>query len=377
MMTLLCVSLIVLSPLQAGGNDKKDSKVISSSPEDINPLEDGVTDFLDENLYSHTLLAAKAYKAEDYLKAAKHYIHILKQEPDSQAVLYNLACCYAKLKKPKLAGDMLFRALKAGYDDSEHLRNDKDFDPVRGDEYFDRVEKRIHEIVLKFGKPLFFKAPVILKGRIHLPDNYNPEKKYPLVIALHGSGGSAHGFATIHEYADKKNFIFAVPEAPYPMKAVGLKGLNYNWYYVTRDKALWREADPLVIDYVLNVIEKLKKQYKIGEIYLLGFSQGVSAAFYTGIKKPELVSGIIAFAGMMPEGDFISKEDLENAKGLKIFIAHGRNDKAVDYKVSRKLRRTLKDIGFNVEFYGFKGGHQVNRKAFNKGLEWMLNNQEK
>jgi len=44
---------------------------------------------------------------------------------------------------------------------------------------------------------IYFKSSSLFKCKIKLPDNYNKNKKYPLLIGLHGGNGSPEQFITI------------------------------------------------------------------------------------------------------------------------------------------------------------------------------------
>jgi tetratricopeptide (TPR) repeat protein len=75
--------------------------------------------------------AFDAYKAKKYEKAARGFYRALDVNPSNPSTLYNLACCYALLKKEKLAVRCLAVAYQAGFRDLEHMARDKDFDAIR------------------------------------------------------------------------------------------------------------------------------------------------------------------------------------------------------------------------------------------------------
>ncbi|MFC2173779.1 hypothetical protein ACFLU6_14300, partial [Acidobacteriota bacterium] len=60
--------------------------------------------------------------------------------------------------------------------------------------------------------------------------------------------------------------------------------------------ALGREMSE---DYVIKTIGNLKQRYHIDHVFLMGFSQGASFTYATGIKYHKQFSGILPFAGYL------------------------------------------------------------------------------
>ena len=56
--------------------------------------------------------------------------------PDDPQVHYNLACSYAKLKRPDLSIKSLRKAIELGYRDFGYMRQDHDLDTIRHDPRF-------------------------------------------------------------------------------------------------------------------------------------------------------------------------------------------------------------------------------------------------
>ena len=108
---------------------------------------DGITIDLCEHAlarFPHYLDALKAL-GEAYTNA-KRYVEALRVDkrlaallPDDATVHYNLACSYALLGLVDQAFEALERAIALGYDDFEHLVNDKDLANLRDDPRFEAL----------------------------------------------------------------------------------------------------------------------------------------------------------------------------------------------------------------------------------------------
>jgi phospholipase/carboxylesterase len=339
----------------------------------IDPLRDDIGDFLTIDLFKFQVRALEAARDGDYLNAARYYLFILHHRYDSPDMLYNLACSYASMKRPDLAGKYLLYAIRAGFSDIQHFLKDTDFDPVRGENDFDTVEKKVKEFGENIGEPVLLKTTKVLNGRLHLPEKYDPARSYPLVIALHGRGDWAENFAAIWRNIERKEFILLVPEAPYEMKDAGLYGPAYSWFYLVRDKKTWGFADPLTAENIISAAEQISAKYKTGNVYLLGFSQGVSAAYLTAYRRPDMFKGLIAFAGRLPGEEFLPAANSEAFKRIKLFIAHGTSDESVTEKDTNDMKLRLDAKGCMYKYYEFEGGHFVDPETLNKIIEIILN----
>jgi len=229
---------------------------------------------------------------------------------------------------------------------------------------------------------IYFESSALFKCNIRLPDKYNPQKKYILVIGLHGGGGSLERFITIWDSLNFTNFIYAVPQAPYPWLVN--QEIGYDWaLWPTGDKASIKRASNLIVKYVSDLTMLLKKQYNIGDIYLFGFSQGAVFAYIAGIKNHNLYKGLIIHSGpglleplISPftgekDNNWLEKDYIKSAKSLRIFIAHGKDDKRVKYELGIKSKTVLLNFGYNVTFQDFIGGHSVNDKILENVIDWL------
>jgi len=123
------------------------------------------------------------------------------------------------------------------------------------------------------------------------------------------------------------------------------------------------------------VISEVASLYPIEKVYLLGFSQGVSLAYMTGLRNPALVAGIAAIAGIMPEidckGAIIQTVDIEKAVGMKMFIARGISDELIKRKHLTSQYEYFPNKGHVVTAYEFQGGHTLTNELLGKLLEWL------
>jgi tetratricopeptide (TPR) repeat protein len=79
-------------------------------------------------------------RLEDGLAVDRRLAQLRPKDP---IVHYNLACSYSLLGSKEDGLDALERAIALGYDDLEHLENDRDLDGIRGEERFVALVEKI------------------------------------------------------------------------------------------------------------------------------------------------------------------------------------------------------------------------------------------
>jgi len=346
---------------------------VASAQPAVNELDPQAGNFLDFPLDSISRAANAAYQAARYNEAARLYLAALEHDITNSGDIYNLACCYGLLEQDSLAALYLRRAFRAGFDDLEHVGQDPDFDSVRTRPVFaalvESLAAQAESSHAQAGRQIDIAATCLVPGYVQLPDNYDSTRAYPLVIGLHGVGGTPKSFEKLYERAGKPDVIFACLQAPYPFGAG--RELGYSWVTWNRDDSTVQRASArLSGDYIAEAARKLSARYKTSGAWLLGFSQGCGMAYRTGISHPDLFQGIIGFGGRLDTMSFTADE-YAAAKGLRVFAAHGKEDRVVEYKYGTTTRDFLTRKGYSVKFVEFKGGHTVPEEPLKQAMEWL------
>ncbi len=326
------------------------------------------------------LQAHLLFVSQDYEAAASSYLSIIDYNIDDAGALYKLACCYAMLNKPSYASNFLALAINAGYNDFSGIQQEECFKLIKNDSQFKQTINDIQKLGKRFGDTFYIEADVLVRCRVIFPDNFDKTKPYDLIVGLHGYGGTAEGFSGVANYFESKNYIFIIPEAPYLKNEQGRRKFQYSWDFDVIDKELWKVSDPYVIDYIIRVFDYFNQIFNVNNNYLLGFSQGAAYAYAAAVKNSDKIDAVIACGGRLPDAEkypwFISKDDLEKGRGLKVCILHGRNDAVISYKNSAQAKKVFSKLNYDVKMILFEGGHNVNKEALNKGLDWIKKEKE-
>ncbi|RPH33364.1 MAG: alpha/beta fold hydrolase [Bacteroidales bacterium] len=327
--------------------------------------------FLSKNISQTNFEAKIEFEKKKYKEAAKKYLEILHHKPNDITTLYNLARCYAYLRKPIQAAEALQFALDAGLNDIQTLLSDSTWIPHKNNEKIRQVLNNAQKIQKERGESFFVECKVAIKCRVRQPNNYDSTKAYPLIVILHGNGGNAESYMAVRDIMDASNFFFAAPQGPYQRKLLELNSPAYSWFLLTNDKKLWEKADPFAIEYIISVIDDIKTQYKISEVYLIGHSQGGALAYMTGIKTSNLINGIICFGARNPI-EMLSAAEIYNAElKIPIFIGHGTIDPQVNINEAKEAQRILTKYGYNVTLKSFNGGHWLDTSTLIEAKKWI------
>lgn len=130
---------------------------------------------------------------------------------------------------------------------------------------------------------------------IHVPFSYNGNP-IPLVIALHGGGGSAEKMASLTDFnalSDQKGFIVVYPEGVENHWNDGRKLQQYKTHRENIDD----------IKFISVLIDHLAEEYSIDEsrIYATGISNGAMMSCRLACELPGKIAAIAMVAGGMPE----------------------------------------------------------------------------
>ncbi|MHC4225332.1 MAG: TPR end-of-group domain-containing protein [Planctomycetota bacterium] len=322
--------------------------------------------------------AHQAYNEKRYADAAGLYIMALQARQRDSNALYNLACCYGLLGHAEQAIAFLEESWNAGFRDLNHIRNDPDFDKVKGAEAFAALlEKMAEEDTGRkraAGKRLLVAAPVVASVRVVEPEAMDPRVRYPVLIGLHGFGDSGESFAGLFvKRGIQQDFLFVAAEAPYAL-AIGDR-VGYGWYLRSPevDRPTSLHSQRLAMHYVMKVLEAVRQNYLIDErsIFLMGYSQGAGIASSVGMRQPQVFRGVIPIGGWFSPGEYTSTEVARAVGHGRFLVCHSPDDKVVPFKFASEAVKFLGEKGIAHRLIRYPGGHSLPKDLLTKIVTWM------
>ncbi len=230
----------------------------------------------------------------------------------------------------------------------------------------------------------FIECPTLHQYQIKLPDKFSSEKKYPLVIGLHGGSGTSINFIKLWDDLSGINFIFAAPQGPYPMVSDGELSFDWGNWPLGDDKVISKSSQ-LTEKYIETVGEDLRDKYHCEDVYLLGFSQGAVFSYRAGLKNSKFFKGMIILSGpgllepinnpfsSSKDHDWLTEGEIREAEKLRVFISHGKEDQNPKYEFGVKSGDLLSSEGHDVTFCDFDGEHVYPPKEILEEIaQWVV-----
>ncbi|MBL7743039.1 MAG: prolyl oligopeptidase family serine peptidase [Chitinophagaceae bacterium] len=224
-----------------------------------------------------------------------------------------------------------------------------------------------------------------LPYRILYPDNYDKNKKYPLVLFLHGAGERGndnekqltHGAKLFLKEENRKNFpaIIVFPQCPEEsFWAVTRIDMSQQPFKISFDY----NAEP---NWPLAAANELVKKL-IGEeavdkskVYITGLSMGGMGTFESVHRYPDLYAAALPVCG----GGDVPRYD-KRIKKTAFWVFHGAADAVVNVDLSRQMVDKLKTLKAEVKYSEYPGvNHNSWDNAFaeKEYVSWMFSHKLK
>jgi polyhydroxybutyrate depolymerase len=160
----------------------------------------------------------------------------------------------------------------------------------------------------------------------YIPKGYNPDKKYPLILHLHGYTGNSdwqNNYFPLKSLADEKGFIFCIPD--------GLRDSSNNQRWNATDVCCGSRND-LSDDskYLREVIDSTIKKFIVDRkrIYSMGFSNGGFMSYRMAYDHSDILAAIAPIAGV----GYKDKNKVIPKHPVHVLHIHGTGDAMVPFE---------------------------------------------
>ncbi|RLP84383.1 phospholipase [Micromonospora sp. BL4] len=187
-----------------------------------------------------------------------------------------------------------------------------------------------------------------LLAMLYAPEPAADDAAYRLVVLLHGAGGSARqGLDLLLPVADANHLLLVAPQAD-----------ASSWDLIAGGFGV----DVRRIDGLLNSVFD---GYPVRDVTFGGFSDGASYALSLGLANGDLVDAVLAFSP-----GFAAPPTTDGRP--RIFVSHGVDDRVLPIDMcSRRLVPHLHDLGYDVTYEEFQGGHEIPAPIRRSATTWL------
>jgi polyhydroxybutyrate depolymerase len=164
---------------------------------------------------------------------------------------------------------------------------------------------------------------------VHLPPGYRPDRSVPLVLALHGGGGSGSqldGFTNSQftREGDRRGWVIVFPE-----------GIDRGWNdgRDPESEAAIRRSGVDDVGFMRTLIERLRSDFGIDQkrVYATGISNGGFMSLRLAIDLSDRIAAVGAVASCLGTGH----RRLEPRAPVGVLIMNGTQDPLVPYEGGR------------------------------------------
>jgi phospholipase/carboxylesterase len=188
------------------------------------------------------------------------------------------------------------------------------------------------------------------EGTVYVPKSYKHGSPIPLLIMLHGLGGSARGVRYTFPLAEEFGVVVIAPESREETWGQSSPGFDVDSRYIA--PAYRAVAGFLDLD---------RTHVAIG-----GHSDGATYALSMGLSYGDTFNHLMIFS----EG--IAVPYRKQGKP-KIFVGHGTNDRQMPIdRTSRRFVPQLKAEGYDVTYREYEGGHGISTAVVREAFEWFV-----
>lgn len=188
-------------------------------------------------------------------------------------------------------------------------------------------------------------------GTLYVPVSYSHDKSMPLLILMHGASGSSSNWMNYFDLAEERDIIIIAMDSRY-----------YTWDLILGGYGDDKRSLDMALQWVF-----MHCNIDPEHIALCGFSDGATYTLSLGISNGDLFTHLIGYS----PGYVIRSDQLVGKP--KIFVSHGNNDYDLPVEGSRdSIVPIFIDMGYDVTYYEFRGGHTIPASVSEKALNWFL-----
>jgi phospholipase/carboxylesterase len=199
-----------------------------------------------------------------------------------------------------------------------------------------------------------------------LPGGYEPNYAYPLLVFLHGHGGSEEQVLKLAPRLSRRNYVCIALRGP---QAIGPRPDG-------RPAFSWGAEGPLdsqVEDYVFHAVEQTRRHYHVHSerIYLAGFREGAGPAYRLGLTYPEKFAGVAALNGCLPRQNG-PRLRLPDVRKLRMLLGHGIANAIVPFALAKADHRLFFSAGLDVTLHAYPTTHRIHPDMLRDLDTWVM-----
>ena len=209
-----------------------------------------------------------------------------------------------------------------------------------------------------------FSAEATVPHAIFAPLHYEAGYAYPLIVWLHGRGGTERQLPRVMPLLSMRNYVAVAPRGSRLPDASG--GETYGW--LQSDEHI-QQAQQSIFD----IVELVSGKFHVSSqrIFLTGHDQGGTMALRIALSHPAHFAGAVSLCGRFPTGG-TPFGNLVAARRLAVFLGTGRVSREYPAAQVCEDLRLLHAAGLSVTLRQYPCGDELMPQMLSDLDRWII-----
>jgi predicted peptidase len=194
------------------------------------------------------------------------------------------------------------------------------------------------------------------------PENYDPARRYPLVLALHGVSQQVYVPMYLAQPEFRKLYPAFVVVPLSAKRSFWAMPENKNYRLATKGPRF-----PDSLPQAMQVMNKVIRRYNIdtSRLYITGSSMGAFGVYGSLKQYPDTFAAALAVAGLW------DPNDAPYMLGTPLLAINGSADRQVVPQITEELVFYIRELGSNAFYHEIEGaGHAIWPYVYNDKATW-------
>jgi phospholipase/carboxylesterase len=234
-----------------------------------------------------------------------------------------------------------------------------------------------------------------LSQALFVPQRYEPNYAYPLLVLLHGRGGDEQQMVHSMPALSWRNYVGLSLRGPEPVLRKGQEdGFSWGPAFARPDRRPCKPRPPepgvealrrrlqggrpdtieIIEESVFEGVRQVRRTLHVHSerIFLVGSGEGAAVAYRLGLSYPEHFAGVVALNGWIPTG-FRPLARLDACRDLRILVVHGEWNGRAPIQHARREVNLLRSAGLRVAFQAYPCAHRLTSPMLADVDTWIIN----
>ncbi len=193
-----------------------------------------------------------------------------------------------------------------------------------------------------------------------LPQHYEPNYQYPLLVWLHGRQGNERQLHRVLPLVSMRNYA-----------AVGVRGNikaanGWDW---SLDSAGYQAAEQSILD----AVDSARQRFNVhsSRIFVAGYQSGGALAVKLALRHPTEFAGAVSLGGCLPTGSHLFG-NLSQVRKFPLLISQGQDGSSQSADDLCDRLRLFHAANLQVMVRLYPGDHELTTRMLSDMNEWIM-----